>query len=481
MAEFTSSSAVPYSREHVEAWHARPGALTRLTPEFAMTVESEAYPPLQPGKRARLQVSVPGSYGTLRVPFAFEHQEPPAPHSFQDSLVRGPLTTWEHTHSFAEVASPLGDDAQPFCRIDDSIEYSITASQFAATHGFDENAMEPTLRATFEARQERLLAELAYDQELREFSGPKNILIGGASGLVGRQVAALLSTAGHTVRTLVRSTPKRDDEVRWNPDLGLLDPHAVAWADVVVHLGGANIGRRFTAAGKQQILQSRVDSTRLLAVTIGDLPESQRPEAFVCASAVGFYGSDRDDEQLAEDAAKGDGFLADVCEAWEAEAARVEEYGVRRVSIRTGVVLTSLGGALRLQLPLFLLGFGGRLGSGEQWLSWISLDDIARIYARAVVDSSITGPVNAAAPGIVRQADFAKTLAALLSRPSGPPLPKLAPRLVLGREAAAELAVANQNVTPRVLEAHGYTWAHPTLESALAATLGIQRDEPATA
>lgn len=481
MAEFSTSTVVPYPREVVERWHARPGALTRLTPEFSMAIETEPHPPLAPGAKAQMQVSVPGSYGVVRVPFVTEHTEPPAPDTFAETLVRGPMKTWEHTHTFETVKSPTADSPDGFCRITDRVEYSVAPGGFPGAAEFDEAALEPTLRAAFEGRHDRLLDELAYDAELAAFGGPKKILVAGSSGLVGQQVVAMLQTAGHEVRRLIRSTPRRENEVRWNPDLGLLDRGAVAWADVVVHLGGASIGRRFTAEGKRRILDSRVDSTKLLALTIGDLPASERPEAFVCASAVGYYGSDRDDEQLTESAARGEGFLAEVCEAWEREAAQVEQYGVRRVSIRTGVVMSTLGGVLRLQLPLFLLGFGGRVGSGEQWLAWVSLDDITRIYARAVMDPQLSGPVNAVAPDVVRQADFARTLAGMLSRPAALPLPTLAPRLVLGREAAAELAVADQRVVPAALAAAGYEFAHPSLESALAATLGIRRDTEAPA
>lgn len=477
MAQFSTSTVVPFPRSVVEDWHRRPGALTRLTPEFSMAVDSESYPPLAVGTEAHFQVSVPGSYGVLRVPFVIKHIALEN-HLFRDEMVRGPMQSWEHTHEFAAIEAPELAAADGFTRIDDTIDYSLAPGGFPGAVEIDESAMEPTLRATFDARHERLIRELAYDRSLAQFGGPKKVLIGGASGLVGQQVAALLSTAGHDVRRLVRSTPKREDEVRWNPDLGLIDRGAVAWADVVVHLGGASIGRRFSAAGKREILSSRVDSTKLLALTIGDLPDSQRPEAFVCASAAGYYGSDRGDEELDESAETGTGFLAEVCQAWEREAAQVEKYGVRRVSVRTGIVLSSLGGLLRMQLPLFLLGMGGRVSSGEQWLAWVSLDDMARIYARAVVDPQMSGPINAVAPNPVRQADFARTLAQMLSRPTGLPLPALAPRLVLGREATAELATANQRVVPAALADHGYEFAHPTLVSTLAATLGIRREAP---
>lgn len=479
MALFESAERVEYPAEQVYAWHRRPGALTRLSPEWAQTVIEESYPPLAPGTRARLRTSVPGTAGTVRVPFVSQHADGPVPRSFVDRMVKGPLASWTHTHTFADPTSGTGSEreAGESCIVHDRIEYEVLPQRLRGagrfTDAFTAKAMESMLRKTFADRTARLKADLEFQESLGAVAHGRrlNILIGGASGLVGAQVAALLSTAGHEVRTLVRGDRRREDQVEWDPGRSRLEPGEVAWADVVIHLGGASIATRFTAANKRRILESRIDSTRLIADTCASLMPEDRPEAFVCASAIGAYGKDRGDQVLTEDAATGEGFLAEVCRGWESEAARVEDLGMRRVSVRTGIVLTSLGGVLKLQLPLYLVGAGGPLGNGRQWFSWISLDDIASIYAWAVMDASVRGPVNAVAPEPVRQKEFAKTLGRALRRPAVVPVPKAGPAVLLGSEGAEELALANQRVAPERLVTAGYPFRHPHLDEALAFTL----------
>lgn len=492
MAEFASSTVVPFPLETVLDWHRRPGALTRISPEFAVQVDAEAYPPLAEGAVARMQVSVPGSHGALRVPFRVTHHVPDDS-SFVDTMVKGPMLEWEHTHTFSAVANPTATttpatstpaETMPatgapaeFSRIDDTISYAVAPTGAPGSSTFAELAMEPTLRAIFDARNRRLLADLEFGASLRALAAqPRNVLIAGASGQIGRQVAAILSTAGYNVRTLVRRRPDKRTEWFWNPDLGVLDREYLAWADVVIHLGGTSIARRFTGANRAAIRDSRVESTRLLALTMEELPAELRPAAFVCASAVGYYGAERTEDRLAENAAPGEGFLAEVCREWEDQAARVESLGVRRVSVRTGVVLSSLGGILSLDLPRFLLGLGGRLGSGKQRMAWVSLDDAARVFARAAMDDALAGPVNAVGPELSTQEEYAKTLAHLLSRPSGLPVPKLGPQVLLGRQASSQLALADQPAVPDKLTAAGYTFAHPTLAGTLASTLGVTEE-----
>lgn len=477
MAVFTSSLVVPYPLHTVFDWHQRPGALTRLSPEWAMQIEEEGQP-LVPGSQASLKITLPGTHGLVRTPFIVEHAAGPTEHSFVDRQVRGPLSSWEHTHSFTEVtgAESVGS---AFTRIDDHIDYSLAPGILPGSTDIDATAIEPTLRAIVTVRGERLLSDLQYHDELAAISGTerKRILIAGASGTIGTQIAALLSTGGHEVRALVRDTPRKASEIKWNPDLGILDPNALAWADVVIHLGGATIGTRFSQAARDRIMRSRRDSTKLIVLTMEQLPPHRRPEAFICASAIGYYGYDRGDEELSEDTGSGGGFLAEVCRAWEAEAAQAEALGVRWVSVRTAQVLTALSGPLRLQLPLYLSGLGGRIGDGQQWMSWISLDDIARIYARAAVDPTLSGPVNAAAPQPVRQAEFAQALAGLASMPAFVQTPRLGPEMLLGRQAAQELVLADQRVVPTRLEELGYSFRYPEIRQAMADALGFPDTE----
>ena len=463
MTIFESTSEVPLGAETTFDWHARPGALTRLSPHWAQEIVEESYPPIAPGSVAQVKTSVPGTYGLVRRPFSSVHSEGPSRFSFVDELKKGPLSQWKHTHEFTSVAGGT--------KIDDHIEFSM------APQGFDviDRGLTHYLEATFDARRKRMLMDIDF---LESTNAPllarkkgKHILIAGGSGMIGRQVAALFSTAGHFVRLLVRETPKFEYEVHWNPNLGILNPRDLAWADAVVHLGGRSIATRFTKHAKDEIWSSRNDATRLLVETMRGLPEAKRPSVFVCASAVGYYGA-KADEPVDESGPAGEGFLAEVCQKWEETAAGVEDAGIRRVSIRTGVVLTSLGGLLKLQAPLFLAGAGGRLGSGEQALAWISLDDVARSYVHAVLYDYVRGPVNAVAPELVTQAEFAEALAAHLRRPAWIPTPGFITEIMLGRDGAKELALADQRVVPEKLQETGYQFAHPTLRDCFDEELG---------
>ncbi|WP_062239027.1 TIGR01777 family oxidoreductase [Brevibacterium epidermidis] len=463
MTIFESTSEVPLGAETTFDWHARPGALTRLSPHWAQEIVEESYPPIAPGSVAQVKTSVPGTYGLVRRPFSSVHSEGPSRFSFVDELKKGPLSQWKHTHEFTSVAGGT--------KIDDHIEFSM------APQGFDviDWGLTHYLEATFDARRKRMLMDIDF---LESTNAPlltrkkgKHILIAGGSGMIGRQVAALFSTAGHFVRLLVRETPKFPYEVHWNPDLGILNPRDLAWADAVVHLGGRPIATRFTKHAKDEIWSSRIVSTRLLVETMRGLPEAKRPSVFVCASAVGYYGA-KADEPVDESGPAGEGFLAEVCQKWEETAAGVEDAGIRRVSIRTGVVLSTLGGLLKLQAPLFLAGAGGRLGSGKQALAWISLDDVARSYVHAVLYDYVRGPVNAVAPELVTQAEFAEALAGHLRRPAWIPTPGFITEIMLGRDGAKELALADQRVVPEKLQETGYQFAHPTLSDCFDEELG---------
>ena len=246
----------------------------------------------------------------------------------------------------------------------------------------------------------------------------------------------------------------------------------------MIHLAGASIAGRFTPGRKQEIHDSRIIPTRLLAelaaasATAGTAVGGPGPQAFVTASAIGIYGPDRGDEVLAETSARGDGFLADVVAAWEDATTPAARAGLRTVQVRTGIVQTPRGGMLRLLYPLFAAGLGGRLGGGQQWLSWIGLDDLLDIYLRAVTDPSLSGPVNAVAPAPVRNSEYTATLAGLLHRPALVPVPGFAPRLLLGGEGAREIAEASQYVRPRRLIDAGHHFRHPELEAALRHVLG---------
>ena len=293
------------------------------------------------------------------------------------------------------------------------------------------------------------------------------IVISGASGLIGTQLVAKLSQSGHEVIRLVRRSPKAG-EIQWNPKSGTLDAAALESADAVIHLSGAGIGdKRWTTGYRKEILDSRTDTTALLARTIASL--SRKPSVFLSGSAIGIYGA-RNDEQLTEVSTHGTGFLAEVCEQWEAAAKPAVDAGVRTVYLRTGIVLSPKGGALKKLLPLFKLGVGGKFGNGKQWQSWISIDDEIGAIEH-LLTANVSGAVNLTAPNPVTNAEFTKVLASVLKRPAIVPVPTFAPKILLGGELADALLFTGQRVIPAALNASGYMFKHTTLESAFRSLL----------
>jgi uncharacterized protein len=302
-----------------------------------------------------------------------------------------------------------------------------------------------------------------------------NILLTGSSGLIGTALIDRLSGEGHRVTRLVRGPHSGGGmtvDVGWDPDRGAIDVaglERVGPFDGVVHLAGAGIGdKRWSAERKATILESRIESTRLLVDALGRF--STPPPTLVSASAVGLYG-DRGDETLTEASTPGTGFLAEVCQAWEAAAQPAAQLGIRTVHLRTGVVISGTGGALGKQLPLFRLGLGGRMGTGQQYRSWIALDDEVSVILRCLGDAELRGPVNATAPHPVTDGDLARSLGAALNRPSVVAVPAVALRLALGREMAQELVLSGQRVLPAALQSVGYEFAHADLDDAVRAAL----------
>ena len=295
-----------------------------------------------------------------------------------------------------------------------------------------------------------------------------DVAVTGSSGLIGTALVDALGAAGHRALRVVRGAAT-GDAIGWDPKAGTIDASGLDGVDAVVHLAGAGIGdRRWNDAYKRELVDSRVLGTGLIARTVAGL--ARPPGVLVSASAVGWYG-DRGDEVLDETSAPGTGFLADLCQQWEAAAEPARTAGIRVAHTRSGVVLSPRGGALKKELPLFKLGLGGRFGTGRQWQSWITLDDevSALVY---LLTANVGGPVNLTAPTPVTNAEMTKTLGTVLHRPTVFPVPAFGPKLLLGPELAAVLLYEGQRVLPRALEASGFTFAHPTLEGALGSMLG---------
>ena len=297
-------------------------------------------------------------------------------------------------------------------------------------------------------------------------STPMRILMSGAGGTVGRALAPALAADGHAIFRLVRTRPRGAGEFRWDPTAGILDPAAIDSCDAVIHLAGASIAAgRWTRSRKAEIMESRRAGTRLIASAIARA--SPAPRVLISASAVGYYG-DRGDEVLTEASAPGGGFLAEVARAWEEAAARAAP--TRVVLLRQGVVLARAGGALpRMALP-FRLGLGGPIGGGRQWMSWIVLEDLVRVFAHVLASDTLDGPVNVVSPHPVTQRDFSRSLGRVLHRPAFLPTPGWAIRLVLG-EMAKDLLLSSQRVSPGRLLATGFEFEHADVEESLSFVL----------
>jgi uncharacterized protein (TIGR01777 family) len=441
-------SVVDHRLAEVFEWHTRPGAMTRLVPPWQpMTVVAETES-LADGR------AVLGLPGGLRWVAQHDPSGFDPPYRFVDELSsQGPsswpariIGWWRHTHEFSEASGGT--------RVHDHVDTSVPAA---------------ALRSTFVYRHRQLAEDLAAHRAAADAGAqPMVVAVTGASGLVGSALSAFLSTGGHRVIRLVRRPPRNTLERQWNPNSPA--PDLLSGVDAVVHLAGASIAGRFTVGHKAAIRDSRIEPTRRLADAAALADEG--PATFVSASAIGYYGFDRGDALLCEESVRGDGFLADVVADWEAATAPAAEAGLRVVTVRTGIVQSARGGTLKLMRPLFAAGLGGRLGSGEQWLSWIGLDDLLDVYHRALYDGRLTGPVNAVAPEPVRNADYTRALAGVLRRPAVVPVPSLGPRLLLGKQGASELAEANQRVVPTKLETLGHRFRRSKVTDALAHELG---------
>jgi uncharacterized protein (TIGR01777 family) len=300
------------------------------------------------------------------------------------------------------------------------------------------------------------------------------VALTGSHGLVARHLMPVLRQRGDVVVPVLRAGadgPGRTESgaITWDPASGVVDPSDFEGIDAVIHLAGVGIGdRRWNAAHKQAVLASRLDGTGLLARTLAAMDGG--PRTLLSASATGYYG-DRDDELLTEASPSGSGFLAEVARKWEEAATPAAEAGIRTVTLRTGLVQATDGGALKTSLPIFKVGLGARFGRGRQWWSWISIDDEVGAIVHALDHDGISGPVNLVAPVPVTNAEYTTTLGHVLGRPAVLPAPPFALKVALGSEMASELLLSSQRVEPSVLERTGYEWRHRTLESALRALL----------
>lgn len=446
---FEHSAVIAQPVEDVFAWHARAGAIHRLTPPWLPVRVVEEAGSLD---RGRAVLALPGGlrWAAVHRPDGYEEGR-----QFVDELATPVLRSalrWRHTHRF--------DPEDGATRLTDTVETRVPGR---------------ILREMFAYRARQVAGDLAAQRALNPSDRRLTVAVTGSGGLIGTALCSFLSTGGHRVVRLVRSGPTTPSARRWDPSDPA--PALLDGVDAVVHLAGESIAGRFSADHKTAVRDSRIEPTRRLATVAGRCGVG----VFVSAAAIGIYGPHRGDEVLTEDTERGDGFLADLVADWEAATEPAASAGARVVRVRTGIVQSPAGGALRLQRLLFEAGLGGRLGDGRQWMAWIGIDDIVDVYLRAVLDPALEGPVNAVAPGIVRNDEFTSTLARVLRRLAVLPVPRFGPQLLLGREGAAEVADASQRVVPAKLESLGHTFRYPELESALRHVLGRWRGAPSGA
>lgn len=296
----------------------------------------------------------------------------------------------------------------------------------------------------------------------------KRIAVTGASGMVGTALVRALLADGHRVTRLVRDRRRAasgEGDIFWDPQGEEIDAPALEGLDAVVHLAGENLASgRWTAERKQRILRSRTTGTSLLARTLAEL--EHKPPVLVSASGINYYG-DRGGELLDETAGSGEGFLADVCREWEAATAPAAQAGIRVVCLRFGVILSPRGGALAKMLPAFKLGLGGKIGTGDQYMSWIALDDAVAAIRHAIAADRLTGPVNAVAPHAVTNAEFTHALGRALHRPTVFRIPGAALKVGYGSQLVEETLLGGQNAVPVRLKDTGFQWAYPEIDRAL--------------
>jgi uncharacterized protein (TIGR01777 family) len=454
---------MPVTAEELYAWHSRPLAFQRLLPPWEyndVTAINGKFG--SDGYRIELRTKYLGPVKGTWIADTFDFQ---TGRQFQDRELKGPFAHWNHTHRMI----PEGASASS---LEDSIEYRLPFGSLGKVFG--SGIAQRRIAAIFAYRHALTKSDLLRHALYRD--RPRlTIAITGSRGLVGAELVPFLTTGGHKVVRLVtgKGGPGYDDGtkwVNWVPSENLAHD-VLEGVDAVIHLAGDNVAtRRWSPAKKQSILESRTTPTRKLAEAIAAMPAERRPKAFVCASAIGYYGN-RGDETLDEGSPPGKGFFTDVCTEWEAAAGLARDAGVRTVNMRIGVVLSPKGGALGKQLLAFKAGAGAVLGSGRQWVAWIAMGDMIGAIHHCLMNENVSGPVNCTAPTPVTNREFTKSLGRVLRRPAFFWLPQPILRLMFG-EFAVEGLLASVKVIPQRLLDSGYAFDHSELVPALRFLLG---------
>ena len=453
---FARTSLIKAPAGQLGAWHHRRGAFRRLAPPWARFKFVEEPAELKNGVRSIIK--------TRLAPFIWpkwvaELKDVTPDGDFTDTQIKGPFAYWQHRHRFV-------DQGEEKSQLNDSIEYRVPLGPVGRFFGGW--YVRRQLDQLFRYRHTITTTDLERLQ-LNPVQ-PMRILVSGASGLVGSALTAFLETSGHEVIALTRSPRPDSNDLRWDIGAGEIDLTAAGKIDAVVHLAGENVAGRWTKKKRARILGSRRDGTRLLCEAIARLPEAKRPSVVVGASGINYYELNSLNTHD-EDSPIGTSFLAEVCRAWEDNTRAAREAEIRVVNLRIGFVLSPAGGGLKLMLPAFKAGLGGKIGNGKQRLSWIAIDDLLDIIQTCLTDERYQGAVNAVAPEPNTNKEFTRALGRVLRRPTILPAPAFALETVLG-DFAREALLADLPVYPKQLEENGYQFRFADLHSALSHLLG---------
>ncbi|MBN2160872.1 MAG: TIGR01777 family oxidoreductase [Spirochaetes bacterium] len=446
---FYKRSLITVPSDELYDWHGRPGALQRLTPPWE-TVSRIEQGPLSDGARSVFYLKA----GPFSIPWVAEHVNCIPGKEFSDIQVRGPFSFWKHTHRFV---NSIGRG----CSLEDDIEYRLRLHPLSAP-----------LFGPHIARRLARMFSYRHDVTARDTARamhplPLKIAVTGAGGMIGRNLVPLLTTRGHDVTVLSRG-PSSPGGPSWDPHRSSVD-YSFYGTDAVVHLAGEPLGRSpWTPTKKRAILESRVAGTRLLAETLAAMDKP--PSSFLCASAIGYYG-DRGDDIMTEDDEQGRDFISALCAEWEKAALPAVERGIRVVFLRIGIALHPAGGALKGFLAPARLGLAGPIGTGRQFISWISMEDLIGAIDHILVHNDIRGPVNLVAPSPARNVDFIRSLGRVLRRPAFLAVPAAAVRVALG-QMGRELLLSSTRVSPQKLIDSGFRFLHENIEEALYFLLG---------
>ena len=457
------------SSNELFAWHIREGAFERLNPPWHQFKVIERRGNIQNGGTVKIKMKIAGPIHTT---WLVKHSDYVQGKQFRDSQIKGLFSSWSHTHLFNsfERSSSI---------LDDHVKYSLPWGMLSET--LVSALINKKLNQMFDYRHRIISDDLlvhATANKIRGNDRPMTIGITGSSGFIGSSLIPFITTGGHRVIRFIRhpvsdgsNNFKNVKSIQWNPSssMSLNDENIYA----VVNLSGENIFGRWTKKKKKRIFDSRVNTTQSLCKLLSSLDKP--PKVLVSASATGYYG-DRGDEILTEESppssSSSNDYLSYVCRSWEEATQIAKESGIRVVNLRIGIVLSSSGGMLSKILPIFKLGFGIRIGNGNQYMSWIGLDDLLGLVLYAIADKSISGPVNAVSPNPITNADFTMALGKVLSRPAKFSIPESIIKLPLGEELANAAILSGTRVIPERLIEMGYKFRFPYLESVLRHTLG---------